>query len=362
MAHEHQERYSSLILAKVRKLLVLKDGIVFNNDYEGDPKAGAVKIPVRDTEVKVSDYDKANGIAPTMGSTNYATLTIDKDKAVNEIIDGYDAAAVPDNLVADRLDSASYALANSLDNDGATVLIAGSTAFNVGSVTSANAYEVLVDLRTAMSKDNIPNDGSRYILTTPDFYALILKDKDHFVGPEGLGAEVVASGAVGRIAGFNVYEWNDNTANLQCIAGHPRFATRVNEWAVPVHVQDLAGSGKYIGASAVQGRNVYAHKVTRSIAIRAVYAPGALGISAAPGASAGGTVLTVTGATGTLEYTKAPDSRAVFDAAYTGTALTSGTTEIANCREGEVIEVAELVSSKVSKVGYITLTAAMIKD
>lgn len=61
MAHEKQERYSSLILAKVRKLLRLKDGIVFNNDYEGDPVAGAVKIPVRDDEVVVSDYDTANG-------------------------------------------------------------------------------------------------------------------------------------------------------------------------------------------------------------------------------------------------------------------------------------------------------------
>lgn len=361
MAHEHQERYSSLVLAKVRKLLVLKDGIVFNNDYEGDPKAGAVKIPVRDTEVQISDYDKANGIAPTMGGTSYATLNIDKDKAVNEIIDGYDAAAVPDNLVADRLDSSSYGLANSLDNDGATVLIAGSTAFNVGAVTVENAYDYLVDLRTAMSKANIPNDGRRYLLATPDFYALILKDKAHFVGPEGLAAEVVASGAVGRIAGFNVYEWNDNTANLQCIAGHPRFATRVNEWAVPVHVQDLSGSGKYIGASAVQGRSVYGHKITRSIAIRAMYAPGALGITAAPGGTAGGTVLTVTGATGTLKYTKAPGARAAFGAAYTGTALTSGSTEIPGCAEGDVIEVAEIVSSKVKNVGYITLTASMIK-
>lgn len=48
MAHELQERYSALVLAKLRKLLVLKDGVVFNNDYEGDPKSGAAKIPVRD--------------------------------------------------------------------------------------------------------------------------------------------------------------------------------------------------------------------------------------------------------------------------------------------------------------------------
>lgn len=361
MAHALQDRFSALVLAKLRKLLVLKDGVVFNNDYEGNPKSGAVKIPVRDTEVAVSDYDKANGLAPTNGSTSYITVTIDKDKAVNEIIDGYDADAVPDNLVADRLDSATYGLANALDNEGGTVLLAGATVSNVAAVSSENAYDMLVDLRTAMSKANIPNDGRRYLLATPDFYALILKDKDHFVGPDGLGAEVVANGAVGRIAGFNVYEWNDSTANLQCVAGHPRFATRVNEWQVPIHVQDLAGSGKYIGASAVQGRMAFCHSVLRSLAIRAMYAPGSLAVSAADGATAGGTVLTVTGNTGTLKYTKNPADRAVFGAAYTGTALTSGTTEIESCVAGDVIEVVEIASSKVKSVGYITLTASMIK-
>ena len=102
MAHTGQERYSKLVKAKIRKELVLKDGVVFNNDYEGDPVAGAVKIPVRDTEVAVSDYDKANGITAGTGATSYETMTINKDKGVNEIIDGYDAKAVPDNLVADR--------------------------------------------------------------------------------------------------------------------------------------------------------------------------------------------------------------------------------------------------------------------
>ncbi|MBP0975141.1 MAG: hypothetical protein J6P20_03665, partial [Oscillospiraceae bacterium] len=131
MAHEAQVRYSDLVLAKLRAELVLADGFVFNNDYEGDPKAGAVKIPVRDTEVTVSDYDKANGLAPTTGSTSYTTLVIDKDKAVNEVIDGYDAASVPDNLVADRLDSAGYSLARQLDTDGATALLGGATVMNV---------------------------------------------------------------------------------------------------------------------------------------------------------------------------------------------------------------------------------------
>ena len=126
MGHESQTRYSKLVSAKLRNELVLRDGIVFNNDYEGNPVAGNVKIPVRDTEVQVSDYDKANGIQATNGSTSYVDLRISKDKAVNEIIDGFDSASVPDNLVADRLDSATYGLAAQIDTDGGTTLLAGS--------------------------------------------------------------------------------------------------------------------------------------------------------------------------------------------------------------------------------------------
>jgi hypothetical protein len=35
------------------------------------------------------------------------------------------------------------------------------------------------------------------------------------------------------------------------------------EWQTAVHLQDLSGSGKYIGASAVQGRKVYGLKVSK---------------------------------------------------------------------------------------------------
>ena len=53
MAHASQERYSALVDAKLRATLVTRDNTIFNNRYEGSPKAGKVKIPVRDTEVAV---------------------------------------------------------------------------------------------------------------------------------------------------------------------------------------------------------------------------------------------------------------------------------------------------------------------
>lgn len=362
--HTSQERYSRLVLAKVRALLVLADGFVFNNDYEGDPTADAVRIPVRDDEVTVSDYDRANGISVSHGSTTYTTMLIDKDKAVNELIDKFDAASVPDNLVADRLDSAAYALARQMDTDGATTLLAGATVKNVEQLTAQNIYSVIVDIRTDMSKANIPDDGKRYLLVMPEIMALLLQCPE-FIRSTALGDATVENGVVGKIAGFKVKEWNDSTANLSMIAGHPKFATRANEWAVGVHVQDLSGSGNYIGACAVQGRHVYGHKVLRSIAIRAVYAPGSLTVTLAPGAASGTTKATVTaGNTGTTyAYKLNPSSRAAFDmtsSAYGGTSLTSGTTEI-TVREGDIIEIVNLSSGKVKAVAYITVKASDIK-
>lgn len=362
-AHEHQERYAKLVLAKLRQTLVLKDGVVFNNDYEGSPAAGVVKIPVRDTEVEISDYDKANGIQGKMGSTNYENMVIDKDKALNEVIDGYDTAAVPDNLVADRLDSATYSLAKQIDTDGGSTLLAAATVDNESQLTKENIYEKIVDVRTRMNKANIPNDGQRYLLALPDAMALILKSPE-FISASSLGDEVKQSGAIGKIAGFLVIEWNDSTTNLQMLAGHPRFATRATEFAVEPHVQDLNGSGRYIGASAVQGRKVYGHKVLRSVAIRAVYSPGALAITAAQGAAAGTTKLTVTGNTGTaFAYKKNPAARVTAGTtktAYAGTDLTSGTTEI-TVAEGDIIEVADFASNKVVNVGYYTVKAGDVK-
>ena len=363
-AHEHQERWSKLVLAKLRNELVLKDGVVFNNDYEGSPAAGIVKIPVRDEEVKVSDYDKANGIDGTHGSTAYTNMPITKDKAVNEIIDGYDAEAVPDNLVADRLDSAAYSMAKQIDADGGTTLLAAATTDNETALTKDNIYEKIVDIRTRMNKANIPNDGKRYLLALPDAMALILKSPE-FISASSLGDEVKVTGAVGKIAGFLVIEWNDTTANLQLLAGHPRFATRAMDFAVDIHLQDLSGSGKYIGASAVQGRKVYDHKVLRSVAIRAVYSPNGLVLGAAQGTTAGKTKLTVvSGNSGTTyAYKKNPAERVTYGTTkttYAGTDLTSGTTEI-DVKEGDILEVVNLVSSKVTAVGYYTVKAGDIK-
>lgn len=273
MAIAQQDRYSAMVDAKLRYSLVQKDGIIWNTRYEGNPKAGAVKVPVRDTEATVGTYNKATGITASNAVGSFLTVNIDKDVAVNEVIDNYDAAAVPDNIIADRLDSAGYSLALKMNDDGTDVLIAqGTVMADTGALTKNSIYEAIVDARTEMSKAKVPLQG-RWLLVTPSTFTLLLKSPE-FISASNLGDDVKQTGAVGSIAGFTVYEdatvegkTTSTNATVDFIAGHPDWCCRVQEWAVEPHVQDLNGDGKHIGASAVQGRKVYAHKVTKAVAV-----------------------------------------------------------------------------------------------
>ena len=262
MAHANQERWATLVDAKLRNQLVTRDNLIFNSRYEGDPTSGKVKIPVRDTEVAVKEYDKANGIAAEAGTTTYLDLNIDHDEAVNELIDGYDADSVPDDIVADRLDSAGYSLALQVDSDGSVELTTAGTAFGTTTaLTEKTIYGNIVDARTKLSTVHVPTEG-RWLLVSPEIYGLLLKSPE-FIKASDLGDAVVQTGAVGRIAGFTVFEDSTLGENVEYIAGHPNWFAFIDEWAVPVYVQDLNGSSKYIGASAVKGRKVYAFKVTK---------------------------------------------------------------------------------------------------
>ena len=275
MAHANQERWSQLVDAKLRNQLVTRDNYIFNNRYEGDPKSGKVKIPVRDTEVAVKAYNKAAGIDPEAGTTTYLDLNIDQDEAVNELIDGYDAASVPDGIVADRLDSAGYSQGLSIDKksievlqsaDGATICATKTAA------TESNAYKLALEAKRVLSRKGVPAEG-RFMIVSPEYLEVLMLD-EHFIKRGDLSQEMVQAGAAGKIAGFNVFESNnmdyENTTRVaskktttEFICGHPNWCHRVMEWQVPVHLQDLNGSGKYIGASAVQGRKVYGVKVSK---------------------------------------------------------------------------------------------------
>ena len=203
MAHELVTEYGQIVDAKLRASLVTKDNVIFNTYYEGVPTAGAVKIPVRDGEAEVADYNKTslseNGIK--YGSTEYITAVISQDKYVNEYIDGYEAEAVPDNLVADRLDSAGFSLANTEDSHALQTLVngakgqtydgsefsdsrSGKTGRQIDKeITKENVYEIFVDMMVALDEAKVPADIELEMFVDEDvptvFYAQAFCSKTH---------------------------------------------------------------------------------------------------------------------------------------------------------------------------------------
>lgn len=263
MAHTLQERYSNLVLAKLRQENVLMN--LMNRKYEGDPKAGAVKIPVRDTEVVAGAYTKASGKALTIGATTYKTLEIGNDIAVNEIIDGYDAAAVPDGLVADRLDSAGYSLALTIDTAIATLLTTSGKYTAEASTTASTAstiYKNIVGSVKNAKKAGVQK-SAMWIVVTPDVMEL-LETADLLTHSSTQGDAVITNGFAGRLNGVPVYESLNatlDTAKVEYIVGNNEFCHFVSEFTVPVQINDL--TNEYIGAAAVQGRVAYGLDVTR---------------------------------------------------------------------------------------------------
>lgn len=245
-----QDRFSPIVEAKLRSTSVFAD--IVGRQYEGDPKAGAVKVPVR-SECTVAAYNPALGLAGTDTATTFATIAIDKDYAVNEICDGYEAAALPDGKIAERLDSAGYALGKQADDD----IIA---AINANKTAASTSKTKLVDqiLETIAEAKALGVDASKiWVAVSPASYAELLS-QTLFVQCTSL--EEIQKGKIGALAGIPVYETNNSNFTDKFIVGNSDFIHFVMDFAVAPTVRD--GVGNYIGSAQVVARVVYGAAVT----------------------------------------------------------------------------------------------------
>jgi hypothetical protein len=260
--HELQERYASAIVALKRKQLVVRG--LFGRDYEGDPKAGAVQIPKRNTEVAVGAYNVQTGKALTFGATEYIKVLVDQDKAVNELIDKYEAAAVPDNVVAQRIDSAAYSLGLVQEQYAISVLEATITVeSSTAKLTTDNAYTSIVNTIKELKKLGITPDMMKIVIS-PDTEATLLADVKYANSASQIGAELLREGIINKIVGVPVYmsanllDEGDTAGDdkVEYLVFCPQWAQTVEDWAVLPAINDLK-DGVHIGASALQGRIVY---------------------------------------------------------------------------------------------------------
>ena len=248
----------------------LKIRNTFSRDYIGNPTAGAVNVPVRNTDVTMRDYDIKNGLALEQSATDYKNIPITKNKGLNELIDGYEAAAVPDNLMAQRLESASYSSAKTLEDDAISALVATHTDSTMEDCTADNVYANIVKDIAEIAKLGV--DKNRiYVAISYETETLLLTDEKYSNTSSQIGAELAREGVVNKINGVKVITQDlgqDGGTDIEYIVYAIEWCQAIDEWKInPVVVDLTTGSDKYIGASALKGRFVYEDVITDAKAV-----------------------------------------------------------------------------------------------
>lgn len=262
--HKRKESYANEVLTIARAETNIYDD--FSEDYERDEVTGQINVPTRDGEVKVSDYDIKNGIELQTSSTDFLPLPIDKDYGVNELIDGYEAEAVPDNLVAQRIDSAGYSIGLKKENMAIECLKTGTVSTDTTKLTTANVYAKIVAEVKNMKKRNMKVSSMRVAISA-DVEELLLTDEKFSNTAGSLGEQLVREGVIGKIAGVPTkanYLMGDD---IDFIIYDKRFCQKYEVWKKEPSIEDIK-DGKHICASALQGRQVGGLMVTNKLGVQ----------------------------------------------------------------------------------------------
>lgn len=263
--HKRRETYANEVLAMAKsKVNIYED---FSTDYEVDGTTGQINVPTRSAEVTISDYDILNGVALTQSATDYKVLPIDKNYAINELIDGYEAEAVPDNLRANRIEAAGYSLGLKKENMAITELVGkGTKSSDTTALTEADAYKKIAAEIANMKKRNMEVASMRVVVNA-DTELLLLTDSK-FANTSGtLGAELVREGVIGKINGVAVKPNYLLPEGVEFIIYDKRFTQKYEVWSVEPSINDIK-DGKHIGASVLQGRQVGGLMVTNALGVQ----------------------------------------------------------------------------------------------
>jgi hypothetical protein len=263
--HKRRETYANEVLAMAKsKVNIYED---FSTDYEIDGATGAIKVPTRSATVTISDYDILNGVQLTQSATDYVDLPVDKNYAINELIDGYEAEAVPDNIRANRIEAAGYSLGLKKENMAITALVEdGTTSSDTTALTKADAYEKIAAEVSNMKKRNMEVAQMRIVVSADTELKLLTDDK--FANTSGqLGAELIREGVIGKINGVPVKPNYLLPENVEFIVYDKRFTQKYEVWAVEPTIKDIQDDA-HIGASHLVGREVGGLKITNALGVQ----------------------------------------------------------------------------------------------
>ena len=191
------ELWSANILLELQKNLVY--GSAVNRDYEGDIANYGDTVHITGiAHISIGDYTAHTDITIEPATDKDAgELVINQSKYFAFEIDDVEKRQAMNNLTAAYSQDAAYKLRDLTDQ-----YLAGATA--------TTAYDTIVDLATALDKQNVP-DAGRWVIVTPDFYGLLRKDSRFVAGAESAHSTLL-NGVVGEAAGMTILKSNNAPA------------------------------------------------------------------------------------------------------------------------------------------------------
>jgi hypothetical protein len=282
--------YGQIVAARLRAELVTKNGLVFNEDYQGNAATSAAVMIPRLQEATVGNYNKASigSNAVAYDSNEYIPAIIDKDKFVNEYIDKRNMQTVTYDEVNQKLDSAGYKLAETLDTDGLQTLINAAqgkgnagTAYastdpryqehGVATTATSDFYADILTTKKAVKKNKA---NPEYLIVNEDGEEAIFGTGSKVIVGGDLSQKLIEDGVIAKVAGLYVLVTNnmpnttDSTAKgVKAIISSKRYATRVMAWVEEPKVVDGNTDANIVGGLLVKGRLVFTHEVTQPKAV-----------------------------------------------------------------------------------------------
>lgn len=211
------EVWSASILEALRAKLVFPS--LCNRDYEGDIREAGDTVHITGYDnVTVKKYTRGTNITvDAVTDANKGTLTIDQSDYFAFKVNDLDKVQAKADLTGNFTNSAAYNMALNVEKyiSGLMDKAATAPAKTISVTTPSDAYLAVVEARKQLDKQNVPTEG-RWIVVSPDFYALLLQDSRFIEGTEA-GHNTLLNGVVGSVSGFTVVESN----NVPTVSGKP---------------------------------------------------------------------------------------------------------------------------------------------
>jgi len=207
------DRFSALVEPNLFDNNVFQPGITFTDKYFLG-SAGQIFIH-RLSKVTVTPGEPGQLFDDTNTADQVIQITLNKAFRRSERIFGATAAAVAYPVAAAHLEQAMADIRESWNREAALALVSDKIDAQTNNVIAPVATGGITALSKTNIYENIVNDRAvlvnqgatpNVLLVTPAVYALLLQNED-FIRASDLGHTVMATGAVGMIAGLMVFEY-----------------------------------------------------------------------------------------------------------------------------------------------------------